>query len=104
MQLLVQTPRAWVTQAVERFDEVLIDHAHCEKKAAAHATWGVVLAVPLMIVVGSLVAIAGVLGAFAISQATHNSFVFSALFHGTFVLVAVVTMFVARVCGLKLRR
>src|SRR6266550_529414 len=37
MQLLVQTPRAWVTQAVERFDEVLVDHAHCEKKAAAHA-------------------------------------------------------------------
>ena len=35
--LLVQTPRAWVTQAVERFDEVLVDHAHCEKKAAAHA-------------------------------------------------------------------
>src|SRR5438105_1418632 len=35
--LLVQTPRAWVTLAVERFDEVLIDHAHCEKKAAAHA-------------------------------------------------------------------
>src|SRR5512140_717357 len=37
MHLLVQTPRAWVTQAVERFDEVLVDHAHCEKKAAAHA-------------------------------------------------------------------
>ena len=37
MQLLVQTARAWVVQAVERFDEVLVDHAHCEKKAAAHA-------------------------------------------------------------------
>jgi len=37
MDLLVQTPRAWVTQAVARFDEVLVDHAHCEKKAAAHA-------------------------------------------------------------------
>src|SRR3954471_16506444 len=35
--LLVATSRAWVTQAVERFDEVLVDHAHCEKKAAAHA-------------------------------------------------------------------
>src|SRR5436309_3760358 len=35
--LLVATARAWVTQAVERFDEVLVDHAHCEKKAAAHA-------------------------------------------------------------------
>src|SRR3954467_15476655 len=35
--LLVATARAWVTQAVEHFDQVLIDHAHCEKKAAAHA-------------------------------------------------------------------
>ena len=35
--LLVKTPRAWIVQAVERFDEVLVDHAHCEKKAAAHA-------------------------------------------------------------------
>ena len=35
--LLVATPRAWTTQAIERFDEVLVDHAHCEKKAAAHA-------------------------------------------------------------------
>jgi tRNA-(ms[2]io[6]A)-hydroxylase len=26
-----------VQLAVERFDEVLVDHAHCEKKAAAHA-------------------------------------------------------------------
>jgi tRNA-(ms[2]io[6]A)-hydroxylase len=37
MQLLHATPRAWVALAVERFDEVLVDHAHCEKKAAAHA-------------------------------------------------------------------
>ena len=37
MELLVTTPRAWVALAVERFDEVLVDHAHCEKKAAAHA-------------------------------------------------------------------
>ena len=35
--LLVATARAWTTQAIERFDEVLVDHAHCEKKAAAHA-------------------------------------------------------------------
>ena len=37
MQLMHETPRAWAALAVERFDEVLIDHAHCEKKAAAHA-------------------------------------------------------------------
>src|SRR3954469_14910766 len=37
MELLCQTPLAWVRLAIERFDEVLVDHAHCEKKAAAHA-------------------------------------------------------------------
>src|SRR3954467_13102355 len=37
MQLRFETPRAWVRLAVQRFDEVLVDHAHCEKKAAAHA-------------------------------------------------------------------
>jgi tRNA-(ms[2]io[6]A)-hydroxylase len=35
--LLNATDPAWVRLAVERFDDVLIDHAHCEKKAAAHA-------------------------------------------------------------------
>jgi tRNA-(ms[2]io[6]A)-hydroxylase len=35
--LLVATAPEWVTLALERFDEVLVDHAHCEKKAAAHA-------------------------------------------------------------------
>ena len=35
--LLIKSPPAWVSQAVARFDEVLVDHAHCEKKAAAHA-------------------------------------------------------------------
>jgi tRNA 2-(methylsulfanyl)-N6-isopentenyladenosine37 hydroxylase len=37
MELLCETPRAWVELAIERFDEVLVDHAHCEKKAAASA-------------------------------------------------------------------
>ena len=37
MELLCETPRAWVDLAVDRFDEVLVDQAHCEKKAAAHA-------------------------------------------------------------------
>jgi len=35
--LLCQTSPAWIELAVARFDEVLVDHAHCEKKAAAHA-------------------------------------------------------------------
>src|SRR3954470_13939469 len=35
--LLVATSPDWARIAVARFDEVLVDHAHCEKKAAAHA-------------------------------------------------------------------
>ena len=31
------TDPAWLALALSRFDEVLIDHAHCEKKAAANA-------------------------------------------------------------------
>ncbi|WP_224242531.1 tRNA-(ms[2]io[6]A)-hydroxylase [Hyalangium gracile] len=31
------TDPRWLPQALERFDEVLVDHAHCEKKAAANA-------------------------------------------------------------------
>jgi tRNA-(ms[2]io[6]A)-hydroxylase len=37
MELLSQTPPGWVRLAVDRFDEVVVDHAHCEKKAAAQA-------------------------------------------------------------------
>jgi tRNA-(ms[2]io[6]A)-hydroxylase len=37
MQLKFQTDPAWLVNAVAHFDEVLIDHAHCEKKAAANA-------------------------------------------------------------------
>src|SRR5262249_59861395 len=37
MELLSATPPAWVRLASQRFDEVLVDHAHCEKKAAAQA-------------------------------------------------------------------
>lgn len=35
--LVSQTSSAWLPVALESFDEVLIDHAHCEKKAAASA-------------------------------------------------------------------
>lgn len=31
------TDPTWIDIAIERFDEVLVDHAHCEKKAAASA-------------------------------------------------------------------
>ena len=35
--LRVPTSSAWLPQAVARLDDILIDHAHCEKKAAASA-------------------------------------------------------------------
>jgi tRNA-(ms[2]io[6]A)-hydroxylase len=37
VKLLCETSAQWVEQAVEHFDQVLVDHAHCEKKAAAQA-------------------------------------------------------------------
>ena len=37
VKLLCETPPEWVELAALRFDEVLVDHAHCEKKAAAQA-------------------------------------------------------------------
>jgi len=35
--LKVETDPRWLPFALEHFDEVLVDHAHCEKKAAANA-------------------------------------------------------------------
>lgn len=35
--LLCETPREWVTAALDQQDTLLIDHANCEKKAAATA-------------------------------------------------------------------
>src|SRR3982751_4360030 len=37
VELLCDTSADWLRLALERFDEVLVDHAHCEKKAASHA-------------------------------------------------------------------
>lgn len=37
LKLLCDTPRAWLDHALAHLDAVLIDHAHCEKKAAATA-------------------------------------------------------------------
>lgn len=37
MQLKCVTAAAWLPHALAHFDEVLVDHAHCEKKAAANA-------------------------------------------------------------------
>jgi tRNA-(ms[2]io[6]A)-hydroxylase len=36
-ELRFATPKAWLVHALAHFDEVLVDHAHCEKKAAANA-------------------------------------------------------------------
>ena len=35
--LKVTTPQSWLEKAIENIDIVLIDHAHCEKKAASTA-------------------------------------------------------------------
>ncbi len=35
--LLPATPDGWLPHALAHFDQVLVDHAHCEKKAAANA-------------------------------------------------------------------
>lgn len=37
MKLKAPTSPKWLPLALERFDDVLVDHAHCEKKAAANA-------------------------------------------------------------------
>jgi tRNA-(ms[2]io[6]A)-hydroxylase len=37
MELHCATDPAWLEHALAHFDEVLVDHAHCEKKAAANA-------------------------------------------------------------------
>lgn len=37
IQLRIKTSPTWLPLALEKFDEVLVDHAHCEKKAAANA-------------------------------------------------------------------
>lgn len=37
MDFKLSTPAAWLDNALSHFDEVLVDHAHCEKKAAANA-------------------------------------------------------------------
>lgn len=35
--LRASTPASWLPTALARWQDLLIDHAHCEKKAAAHA-------------------------------------------------------------------
>jgi tRNA-(ms[2]io[6]A)-hydroxylase len=37
LHLKTETPRSWLDYALAHLDEVLVDHAHCEKKAAATA-------------------------------------------------------------------
>ena len=37
LSLQIETPERWFSQVDENLDEILIDHAHCEKKAAGVA-------------------------------------------------------------------
>ena len=34
--LLTRTPKCWIDRAIDSLDLLLLDHAHCEKKAAIH--------------------------------------------------------------------
>ena len=36
--LLNKTPHPWIVRALDSLDVLLLDHAHCEKKAAMTAT------------------------------------------------------------------
>ena len=37
LHLASTTDTAWITRALAHLDEILVDHAHCEKKAASTA-------------------------------------------------------------------
>jgi tRNA 2-(methylsulfanyl)-N6-isopentenyladenosine37 hydroxylase len=37
LKLASETPAAWTVHALAHLDEILLDHAHCEKKAAGNA-------------------------------------------------------------------
>ena len=37
LSLQIDTPERWFSQVDDNLDEILIDHAHCEKKAAGVA-------------------------------------------------------------------
>ena len=37
LHLKCQTPTAWASNAIKHLDEILVDHAHCEHKAAVSA-------------------------------------------------------------------
>jgi hypothetical protein len=74
------------------------------KRRCAAATWGQVLAVPLMFLVGVPTAIASVGLACAVSQVFASSAVFVVLFPGAVLFTVLVTSGVARACGLRIDR
>jgi tRNA-(ms[2]io[6]A)-hydroxylase len=53
-----RTPERWVTAALDNLDAVLVDHAHCEMKAASNALSLAVRAAEKPAVVASLVSVA----------------------------------------------
>jgi tRNA-(ms[2]io[6]A)-hydroxylase len=58
LSLKTPTPARWLAQVDEHLSEVLIDHAHCEKKAAATAMnliFAYVEDVPLVVALGQIV-------------------------------------------------
>lgn len=72
LKLRCETPRPWLDHALAHLDELLVDHAHCEKKAAATA-------LSLLSSYPDTPAIAGPMAALAAEEADHLRRVVDAL-------------------------
>jgi tRNA-(ms[2]io[6]A)-hydroxylase len=72
LHLRCPTPPAWLDYALSHLDEVLVDHAHCEKKAAATA-------ISLLTSYPDNPALAGAMAALAAEEAEHLRRVVNAL-------------------------
>jgi tRNA-(ms[2]io[6]A)-hydroxylase len=72
LHLKCETPRGWLDYALAHLDEVLVDHAHCEKKATATA-------LSLLSSYPDNPAIAGAMASLAAEEAEHLRLVVDAL-------------------------
>jgi tRNA-(ms[2]io[6]A)-hydroxylase len=72
LHLRCETPKAWLEHALKNLDEVLVDHAHCEKKAASTA-------ISLLSSYPDNPALASAMAALAAEEALHLRMVVEAL-------------------------
>jgi tRNA-(ms[2]io[6]A)-hydroxylase len=72
LHLRCETPKAWLEHALAHIDEVLVDHAHCEKKATSTA-------ISLLSSYPDQPEIAGPMAALAAEEAEHLRLVVDAL-------------------------